>query len=203
MPIRFRCAYCNQLLGIARRKAGTVVRCPNCAGQVVVPGAEADQPDEPAEQGPAGSERATVRSASPPPPPEPAPAKGPAAPAKPGEPIFERSDFDKLLNPAGASPAEAPAGAPAAAVAGTVRSSVNEAGINVERVRPNEPIPTLEPMAPIPGIWLSPAKATLLSVLAVLALTVAFVVGLLVGLSIGRTPREGSGLPPHPHWAAR
>src|SRR5207253_599174 len=37
MPIRFRCAYCNQLMGIARRKAGTVVRCPKCAGQVVVP----------------------------------------------------------------------------------------------------------------------------------------------------------------------
>ena len=37
MPIRFRCAYCNQLLGISRRKAGTVVRCPTCAGQVVVP----------------------------------------------------------------------------------------------------------------------------------------------------------------------
>ena len=25
MPIRFRCAYCNQLMAIARRKAGTVV----------------------------------------------------------------------------------------------------------------------------------------------------------------------------------
>jgi phage FluMu protein Com len=37
MPIRFRCAYCNQLMGIARRKAGTVVRCPKCAGEVIVP----------------------------------------------------------------------------------------------------------------------------------------------------------------------
>ena len=37
MPIRFRCAYCNQLMGIARRKAGTVVSCPTCRGQVVVP----------------------------------------------------------------------------------------------------------------------------------------------------------------------
>jgi hypothetical protein len=37
MPIRFRCQYCNQLLGIARRKAGTAVRCPTCRGQVVVP----------------------------------------------------------------------------------------------------------------------------------------------------------------------
>lgn len=40
MAIRFRCAYCNQLLGIARRKAGSVVRCPTCAGQVVVPSTE-------------------------------------------------------------------------------------------------------------------------------------------------------------------
>ena len=40
MPVRFRCAYCNQLLGIARRKAGTIVRCPTCSGQVVVPTVE-------------------------------------------------------------------------------------------------------------------------------------------------------------------
>ncbi len=37
MPIRFRCAYCNQLMAISRRKAGTVVRCPKCAGEIVVP----------------------------------------------------------------------------------------------------------------------------------------------------------------------
>lgn len=50
MPIRFRCAYCNQLMGIARRKAGTVVRCPTCSGQVVVP-----DPGAAAEAGPPGS----------------------------------------------------------------------------------------------------------------------------------------------------
>jgi hypothetical protein len=44
MPIRFRCAYCNQLMGIARRKAGTVVRCPKCAGELIVP-TPPDQPD--------------------------------------------------------------------------------------------------------------------------------------------------------------
>ena len=44
MPIRFRCAYCNQLMGISKRKAGTVVRCPNCAGQVIVPNPAAEQP---------------------------------------------------------------------------------------------------------------------------------------------------------------
>src|SRR5262249_61750502 len=44
MPIRFRCAYCNQLMGIARRKAGNVVRCPRCAGQVIVPNADGSDP---------------------------------------------------------------------------------------------------------------------------------------------------------------
>jgi pyruvate dehydrogenase E2 component (dihydrolipoamide acetyltransferase) len=43
MPIRFRCAYCNQLMGIARRKAGTVVRCPKCAGEVIVPAMQEPQ----------------------------------------------------------------------------------------------------------------------------------------------------------------
>jgi hypothetical protein len=37
MPIRFRCKYCNQLLGIARRKAGTDVSCPTCHGRLTVP----------------------------------------------------------------------------------------------------------------------------------------------------------------------
>src|SRR5579884_3014565 len=37
MPIRFRCAYCNQLMGIATRKAGSVIRCPKCAGEIIVP----------------------------------------------------------------------------------------------------------------------------------------------------------------------
>src|SRR5438270_11801046 len=43
MPIRFRCAYCNQLMGIARRKAGAVVRCPKCAGEVIVPATQEPQ----------------------------------------------------------------------------------------------------------------------------------------------------------------
>src|SRR2546421_5328528 len=46
MPIRFRCSYCNQLLGIARRKVGSVVRCPTCAGQVVVPDHDAEEFDK-------------------------------------------------------------------------------------------------------------------------------------------------------------
>ncbi|MSU78147.1 MAG: hypothetical protein EXS16_08630 [Gemmataceae bacterium] len=47
MPIRFRCAYCNQLMGIAVRKAGTVVRCPKCAGDIIVPTLEPGVVPEP------------------------------------------------------------------------------------------------------------------------------------------------------------
>jgi DNA-directed RNA polymerase subunit RPC12/RpoP len=51
MPIRFRCAYCNQLMGISSRKAGTVVRCPKCAGEIIVPSPEGvEPPAEPTEQ---------------------------------------------------------------------------------------------------------------------------------------------------------
>jgi hypothetical protein len=48
MPIDFRCAYCNQLMRIGRRKAGSVVRCPKCAGEIIVPTpeGEASPPEE-------------------------------------------------------------------------------------------------------------------------------------------------------------
>jgi hypothetical protein len=52
MPIRFRCKYCNQLIGIARRKAGSDVSCPTCHGRLQVPGGAAAEveaaPERPA-----------------------------------------------------------------------------------------------------------------------------------------------------------
>jgi hypothetical protein len=86
MPIRFRCAYCNQLMGIAHRKAGTVVRCPNCAGQVIVPSPIGEQP-------------------------APQAVSVPQWPgAAPAPVLFEGSDFDKLFEPntVGAAPAANP-----------------------------------------------------------------------------------------------
>src|SRR5437870_12831859 len=77
MPIRFRCAYCNQLMGIARRKAGTVIRCPNCAGQVIVPNPEPGAEEPPGHLAPQ-----------------------PAAPQpslQENAPLFEGSDFDTLF----------------------------------------------------------------------------------------------------------
>src|SRR5262245_41782972 len=40
-PIKFRCYKCNQLLGVSRSKVGTVVACPKCAAELLVP-----DPDE-------------------------------------------------------------------------------------------------------------------------------------------------------------
>jgi hypothetical protein len=44
MPIHFRCCFCGQLLGIARRKAGTVIDCPTCRGKVWVPSLDGSPP---------------------------------------------------------------------------------------------------------------------------------------------------------------
>ena len=40
MPIRFRCPHCTRLLGIARRKAGSQITCPQCHSPVTVPSDE-------------------------------------------------------------------------------------------------------------------------------------------------------------------
>ena len=44
VPIKFRCVECNQLLGVSPSKVGTVVSCPRCAVELIVP--EADDPSE-------------------------------------------------------------------------------------------------------------------------------------------------------------
>jgi hypothetical protein len=36
-PVKFRCYRCNQLLGVSRSKVGSVVHCPKCAADLVVP----------------------------------------------------------------------------------------------------------------------------------------------------------------------
>jgi hypothetical protein len=170
MPIRFRCAYCNQLLGIAHRKAGTIVRCPTCAGQVVVP-----------DPGAEGTEKGTT-----------------GAPGE--ELLFERSDFDELFNPgekraqlpvakpekvlSAASLPDIPSGVDVpAAPAAAARPAGSHPGLDVVRV----PTPG-GPRAPQPGIVLTSKQATWLAVAAVAALVLAFALGLLVGLLLRSSP---------------
>jgi phage FluMu protein Com len=70
MPIKFRCKYCNQLMGIARRKAGTDVNCPTCNGILRVPFEDAAE----------GTGPAPVLKA-----------------ATAQQPVFEQSDFEAYL----------------------------------------------------------------------------------------------------------
>src|SRR5438105_2207740 len=88
MPIRFRCVYCNQLLGISRRKAGTIVRCTSCEGQLIVPELN-DAATEAGNQGPA-----IVSSAE-----QPAKTDDPG----PGPGVFDAAEFDAFLQPLGGS----------------------------------------------------------------------------------------------------
>jgi hypothetical protein len=167
MPIRFRCAYCSQLMGIARRKAGTVVSCPTCHGQVVVP-----------DPGP-GSEETN---------------KGDDNGGAP--PLFESSDFDQIFGNPGAvsAPAAAPAPpagpplvtapvvpAPPPPASAAPPQAQPEITFDVER--PGRAMETAR--AGQTGIWLSPTAMTLLCLFVILLLALSFVAGLLVGRSIG------------------
>jgi DNA-directed RNA polymerase subunit RPC12/RpoP len=167
MPIRFRCAYCNQLLGISRRKAGTVVRCPNCSGQVVVPTLE-----------------------------EAGLSDGPQ-PTAPGQQLFEGNEIDRLLEGTAGDQPSALAAPPRSSGPAAPAASAAVAPVSAPPISP-APSPQLipspsgapptSPGGPPNGVWLSPAKATMLSVIAVVALAVAFGVGLVVGLFL-QSPR--------------
>jgi hypothetical protein len=161
MPIRFRCAYCNQLMGIARRKAGTVVSCPNCSGQVVVP-----------------AEDVVETSGS-----------GPTAPPDKGsEPLFERGDFDDLFRSGKGMGAPSPPAPPppppprpmAPAAAPPQQQAPMPPPPRLDFASPQPaPAPALPP--PVNGYVISPSMATLLSVALIVALALAFTAGLLVG----------------------
>ena len=153
MPIRFRCVYCNQLLGISRRKAGTIVRCTACEGQLIVP-----DPNEGAtDPAPLGPEM------------QPTAAREPPAAPKPD--IFEQGDFDALLEPYRSSSPAAVASPPKSPSA-----------------RPKESSPSPAPAVGTPvtaaGLVLSRAQLTIISVVLVLTLGLAFAGGLLLGLSL-------------------
>jgi len=180
MPIRFRCSSCGQLLGIARRKAGSRVNCTKCGREVVVPIPEdLPRPATPAAAVPAVP--AVPASTSRP------PAWGPEDP-------FERDDLAALLQ---AAPAPAPSPAPAAHASAQANSSAAPAvvGKAAERVGGvarqgeggSEALPaavaSLPPAPPAEaiGLVLSPIQATVLTVVLILLLALSFLSGLLIG----------------------
>jgi hypothetical protein len=164
MPIRFRCPQCNQLLGIARRKAGSTVNCPNCATPVLVP--DTDQmPQLPDAE---------------------AAAQAPAAPPEQPQALFERDDFDALLRATSGGAAE-PRGHNSSVHAPTSRPAAPEpAPAPLPDPFRAEPVGSVRPARkgtgpPDGGVVLSPTRATVLTVVVILLLAIAFGGGLIVG----------------------
>jgi hypothetical protein len=170
-------------MGIARRKAGTVVRCPSCASQVTVPLVEREEEEV-----------------------QPRKQKDVSAP------IFERSDFDEIFAPV-PSPAAArrqrpeaspftfdvPEAPPAPELVDVYKKPEVPAPVPPAPPAPSAPAPEKNPVpaspptenAPArPGIWLTPGLATLLSVAAVVALALAFAGGLLLGIYMAHQAHE-------------
>jgi hypothetical protein len=168
MPIRFRCSYCSQLLGISRRKTGTSVRCPTCAGQVLVP----DQDDA-----------STVLGKE-----------------DPNPFVFDRNDFDGLLQGEIAAPIAEPvvangveahaapiAPAPPGAWGTHAEPSYLERSSSTKPALQNEQI-----VRPTAGLYLSRNQLILAGVLAGMAIVLAFGIGLAMGLMLGTPAKTGT-----------
>jgi hypothetical protein len=104
--------------------------------------------------------------------------------------LFERSDFDELFNPPGVQeqPISLPADAQPSPVAAGAGAPVgawepkSEPAFDVESLV-MQPPPAVK--ARTGGIVLSPTMATVLTVLMIVALALAFGAGLLVGRALG------------------
>lgn len=182
MPIRFRCVYCDQLLGIAHRKAGTVVKCPNCAGQLMVPSPDAsndssdpDAPTAAAEEFAAAPERTATATA-------------PSSAAADGGMLFERNDFDELLKPALEKKSSALAVRPARASRAAAQGAPSRPAPNsfdfapaaepVDQPRPVVATSQMEPRRT--GILLTPLKLVLLTLVVMCGMGCAFAGGFLL-----------------------
>ncbi len=161
MPIRFRCAYCNQLMGIATRKAGQVVTCPKCAGQVVVPAPDPAQLEEQQQSSSAAAafeEDEEVQKLL-----EYAEETKPAPTAKPSP-----------VRPAAVAPLAAPPPARAAPPAAAHPTEIDVVPLS------NGSLP---PLLPARGVYLTPGVLTILLVLVGLLLGLSFFLGFLLGRS--------------------
>lgn len=191
MPIRFRCVYCEKLLGIARRKAGSVVNCPHCNEKLIVPTPDPDHEEEAShreelDKGTDEDEALPKLAPSPSPTKAPAPRKVPAK--EPAAKLFEQSDVSALL--AGESTYRGNDDAPLPMFGSdrpTVKTSEQDGDplLPAGLMRTSPPImlksDLLDEPKAVAGYHLSPAKATWLSLLVVVLLALAFAGGLMVG----------------------
>lgn len=161
MPIRFRCPHCQQLLGIARRKAGSRVECPACQASVLVPVTDQE-----------GLESVAA--------PAPMPLHQPSE-----EPLFEREDFERLFaataeehaHKGPAPPEKMPPPPPLPQFAAS-----NGPGLSEPKGSSRKPAPGLAgEFDNSAGYLLTPRRASLLTVMVILLMAICFVGGLLVG----------------------
>jgi hypothetical protein len=186
MPIKFRCVYCEQLLGIARRKAGSVVKCPNCEGQLIVPAPDpadelVDEPDdkdeetEPAPRNESPSQRKIPATAG--------KSSGPSDDTAGGM-LFERDNFDELLKPAieKKSATKAASKPPPQKTFDMSDMAPSVPYVDSAFAGSPAPVPKVAPPAPKPrGIVLSPVKLVLLLFFILFVSAGSFVGGLLAG----------------------
>lgn len=176
MPIRFRCAHCDKLLGIARRKAGTIVNCPQCGQPLIVPTPEeepesdAPSPDESTLQ----SDLKTDHDSK---------AGKQTKPKKSAEKLFDDVDIDRLLEE---SPAINPMPLPAPTKPHQVDRTVPKPILTQSKPTANlQPLPMPVPVSPeIPtptAAGISIGK--LIGLIAVVFVLVigAFIAGVFVG----------------------
>jgi phage FluMu protein Com len=185
MPIRFRCTSCRKLLGIARRKAGTVVKCPDCGSDLIVPTeVTTTLPARGGRRPAAGGSTPEPIPRTPPPPPKHA-TNGTGAAVKTPEsmPLFERPDFESLLNPAVQKAAATLPPTPLGPVAVPVQEMPRPAPApNPLTFDDDEEAYDLEPA----GLVLSKATLTVMAVVVVVLIGLAFAAGYL--LAAARLP---------------
>lgn len=175
MPIQFRCPACDRMLGIARRKAGTVVKCPRCGAEVRVPAlagmaVETNGPIGAAPAIPKGSNSASAATATKP--------KPVAAKNVDSLPLFERPDFESLLSPAieGSRPKAEEAAPPREApLPRAARAPVVEDAIDVEAM-PD-------------ALMLTRSQLTLAAIVIAVLMGFAFAAGYLLA-GAGGSPKE-------------
>lgn len=159
MPIRFRCVYCDKLLGIAHRKANTVVNCPQCGQALIVPsppegqGAEEEQPTPPPAQRPSRTTPVT---------------------SPPKDRLFESNEFDDLVEEQDNT------------LRGTVSAEPSAPSYPQPIRHSVAPMPTVAPPPPAPpaGLVLSGGKLILLILVVLGLIAAAFGGGFFVGKSM-------------------
>ena len=195
MPIRFRCSYCNRLLGIATRKAGMETTCPHCGYTITVPLPQEDNDrterlnfeDVEAALGrgvtdvAAPAAGADAPGEQPRPPDPPAPPKPPAVPkpippeiAKPKPPVPPPAKPKPVSN----DPNERPL------FEKDMEDIFGKTAVPVEPEK-NKPkkvsgMDALSLSEPTQNIVLSPQKATFLMIGAVVLMVLSFVAGYMV-----------------------